>query len=135
MDFFAECEAAKEKRFSAIGALAFKRQQLSVDVERAQVTMKELDAEIAGHQTAVEELERVQRNFNSWLAVKEGALTTDQVAAAIQAEPSEHPLDAEVGGGTQPAQASVNGAKTPEDAERPFRAHVCAETAKEHVDA
>ncbi len=40
---------------------------------------------IAQHEAAVQELERVQRNFNTYLAVKEGALTTDQVAAGIRA--------------------------------------------------
>lgn len=108
-DFYAECEVAKAKRFSAIGVLAYRRQKLAIDVDRAQRETEELDGQIAGHEEAIAELEQVQRNFNSWLAVKEGALSMDQVEAGIQVASSEHPLDAEVGGGTQPVSKSMNG--------------------------
>lgn len=85
MDFHAETEKAKQGHFAAIGKMAYRRQAITVQIERLAQEADEIDGVIAQHEAAVQELERVQRNFNTYLAVKEGALTTDQVASAIQA--------------------------------------------------
>ncbi len=85
MDFFAESEKSKQVHFAAIGELAYRRQAITVQLDRLQQEAKEIDGQIANREAAVQELEQVQRNFNTYLAVKEGALTTEQVAAGIQA--------------------------------------------------
>jgi hypothetical protein len=85
MDFFAETEKGKQDHFAAIGKMAYRRQAISVQIERLQEEAEDLDGMIARHEAAVAELERVQRNFNTYLAVKEGALTTEQVASGIRA--------------------------------------------------
>ena len=84
MDFFAESEKSKQAHFAAIGKMAYRRQAITVQVERLQQEAEELDREIACHEAAVAELDQVQRNFNTYLAVKEGALTVEQVASGIQ---------------------------------------------------
>lgn len=84
MDFFAETEKTKQGHFAAIGQMAYRRQAITVQMDRLQRETDDLDAGIASREAAVEELERVQRNFNTYLAVKEGALTTEQVASAIR---------------------------------------------------
>ena len=84
MDFFAESEKSKQGHFVAIGKMAYRRQAITVQVERLQQEASELDGIIAQHEAVVAELDQVQRNFNTYLAVKEGALTTEQVASGIQ---------------------------------------------------
>jgi len=93
MDFYAECEKRKQEHFGAIGNLAYRRQKGAVQIEQAQREVTELDVQIAAHEEAIKELERAQRNFSTYLAVKEGALTTDQLAEGIRAasEGSEAP--------------------------------------------
>ena len=85
MDFYAESEKNKQEHFAAIGKMAYRRQAITVQIKRLQQEADEIDGVIACHEAVVSELEQVQRNFNTYLAVKEGALTTDQVAAGIQA--------------------------------------------------
>jgi len=85
MDFYTECEKRKIQHIRAIGEIAYRRQQASVQIEEAGWLIRELDIQIAGHEEAVAEIDRAQRNFNTYLAVKEGALTTDQLAAGIMA--------------------------------------------------
>ena len=84
MDFFAESEKSKQEHFAAIGKMAYRRQAITVQVKRLQQEATELDGMIAQHEAVVAELDQVQRNFNTYLAVKEGALTTEQVASGIQ---------------------------------------------------
>ena len=84
MDFFAESEKSKQEHFAAIGKMAYRRQAITVQVKRLQQEAEELDGMIAQHEAVVAELDQVQRNFNTYLAVKEGALTTEQVASGIQ---------------------------------------------------
>ncbi len=84
MDFFAETEKSKQEHFEVIGKMAYRRQAITVQIERLSQEAGDIDAVIAQHEAAAQELDRVQRNFNTYLAVKEGALTTDQVASGIQ---------------------------------------------------
>lgn len=84
MDFYAECEKRKNGRLGKIGELTYRRYRAAKQVEAAQREIEALDLEIAAHDEALSELDRSQRNFNSYLAVKEGALTTEQLAQAIE---------------------------------------------------
>ena len=85
MDFYAECEKRKQGRLEKIGELSYRRYQAAKAIEDNQRVIDDLDLAIAAHEEAVNEIDRAQRNFNSYLAVKEGALTTDQLAEAIKA--------------------------------------------------
>ena len=93
MDFYAEAERRKLMRLGKIGELAYRRFQCAQAIREAEVEIEELDTAIVAHEEAVKEIEQQQRNFNTYLAVKEGALTTEQIAegvrAAAEAEPSE----------------------------------------------
>ena len=91
MDFYAECEKRKNGRLGKIGELTYRRYRAAKQVEAAQREIEALDLEIAAHDEALSELDRAQRNFNSYLAVKEGAMTTDQLADAIKAGAEQEP--------------------------------------------
>ena len=85
MDFYAECEKRKQEHLGKIGEAAYRRQQADKRIEEAQREIETLDLRIFAHEEALMELDRAQRNFNTYLAVKEGALTTEQLAQAIEA--------------------------------------------------
>ena len=84
MDFYAETEKRKEKHLGAISELAYRRYLASRSIQEGEKLIAQLDQEIAEHEAAVREADQAQRNFNSYLAVKEAALTTDQLAQAIE---------------------------------------------------
>lgn len=83
MDFCAETEKRKENHLLNIGELAYRRYLASKAVEDSERLIAELDQQIAEHEAALREADQAQRNFNSYLAVKEAALTTDQLAEGI----------------------------------------------------
>jgi len=89
MDFYAECEKQKQNRLNRIGELSYRRYQAAMAIEDNQRVLDDLDPIIAAHEEAIGELERAQRNFNSYLAVKESAITTDQLAEGIRAAQEE----------------------------------------------
>lgn len=84
MDFYAETEKRKQKHLGTIGELAYRRYLACKAIEESERLIAELDQEIAEHESALREADQAQRNFNTYLAVKEAALTTDQLAQAIQ---------------------------------------------------
>lgn len=84
MDFYAETEKRKQDHLGKIGELAYRRQLASKAIEDNETLIAELDQEIAAREAALREADQAQRNFNSYLAVKEAALTTDQLAQAIR---------------------------------------------------
>ena len=104
MDFYAECEKRVQGRMQKIGELSYKRQQASRAIEDNQRLVRDIDEEITAHEAAIGELEQAKRNFNSYLAVKEGALTMEQIAegvrAAAEAEPTETQAIEEAGEGS-----------------------------------
>ena len=84
MDFHAETEKRKERHLGQIGELSYRRYLASKVIEENDALIDELDGQIAQHEAALRELDQAQRNFDTYLAIKEGALTTDQLAQAIQ---------------------------------------------------
>ena len=84
MDFFKEVSTRKETHLSAMGEMAYRRFQLSRDVELMQKQMAELDSQIAVAESLVGELTQTERDFNTYMAVKEGAVTLTEVGQAIR---------------------------------------------------
>jgi hypothetical protein len=89
MDFYAELEKRKQTRLGEIGQLAYERFKLCKQQESIQKRIAEIDEMIAEREVAIREDDQAQRNFNTYLAIKEGAMTTEQLADAIKkgAEP------------------------------------------------
>ena len=83
MDFYAETEKRKQEHSIELGELAYRHYLAIKAIEDAEGAIAKLDVEIAKHEAAMRELDQAQRNFNSYLAVKESALTTDDLAKAI----------------------------------------------------
>ena len=84
MDFYAETEKRKNKHLGHIGQLAYEGHQLSRESESIQRRIAEIDELIAGHEQAIQEADQAQRNFNTYLAIQEGAVTAEQLAEAIK---------------------------------------------------
>jgi len=84
MDFYAEQEKRKQKNLAEIAQLVDEYYQLSHQVESIQKRLAEIDELVAERESRIHELDQSQRNFNSYLAVKENAVTLDQVKRAVE---------------------------------------------------
>ena len=84
MDFYAETEKGKQQHLGKIGQLSYERYDLSKKLESAQRRIAEIDTLIAEQEAMIAEADQAQRNFNTYLAVKEGALTLDQIKHAVE---------------------------------------------------
>lgn len=84
MDFCAETEKRKRQHYSSMGELAYERYDLVKKIESAQKRIAEIDLLIAQQEAMVIEAEQAKRNFDTYLAVKEKAVTLDQVQQAAQ---------------------------------------------------
>jgi len=84
MDFFAETEKSKQRHLYKIGQLSYERYDLVKKIEEAQKRIAEIDLAISQEEAALAEADQAQRNFNTYLAVKEGAVTLDQLKHAIK---------------------------------------------------
>ena len=84
MDFYAELTKRKEAYLSAIGEMSYKRHQLSVDLEEMQKQSLLLSNDIRIRERMVGEIEQSLRDFDTYLAVKEGAMTMGDLKSAIE---------------------------------------------------
>ena len=84
-DFFAEQEKRKNQRLAEIGDMAYQRYKAVKNIKVSQEQITSLDIGIAECEAALREIDQSQRNFNSWLAVKESAITTDELGEIIRA--------------------------------------------------
>lgn len=84
MDYYAELEKRKQTRLGEIGQLAYEHYQLCKQQESIQKRIAEIDGLIAEKEMAIYEDDQAQRNFNTYLAIKEGAMTTRELADAIK---------------------------------------------------
>ena len=84
MDFYAEAEKRKLKYLVEIAQLVDEYYQLSHQAESIRKRLAEIDMFVAERETKVIECDQSQRDFNSYLAVKENAITLDQLQEAIQ---------------------------------------------------
>ncbi len=104
-DFFAEQEKRKNERLAEIGDMAYQRYKAAKNIEISQERIEDLDIGIAENEAALREIDQSQRNFNSWLAVKEDAITMDDLGNIIKAgSGAEEPTGATDGGDTTPGE-------------------------------
>lgn len=82
MDFYAEMEKRKQQHLGQIGQLSYERYDLTKKVESAQKRIAEIDTLIGEQEAMIAEADQAQRNFNTYLAVKESAVTLDQIKEA-----------------------------------------------------
>jgi len=83
MDFYAEEEKRKQKALTEIAQLVDEYYQLSHTVESCQKRMAEIDKLVAEREARLLEIDQSQRNFNTYLAVKENALTLDDIKKGV----------------------------------------------------
>jgi len=84
MDFYAEQEKRKQKALTEIAQLIDEHYQLSHQVESCQKRIAEIDKLVAEREARLLEIDQSQRNFNTYLAVKENAVTLDQIKQAVE---------------------------------------------------
>ena len=88
MDFHAEAEKRKQQHLGQIYQLSYERYDLSKKVESAQTRIAEIDSLIAEREAMLMEVDLARRNFDTYVAVKEGAVTLEQLQkAAASGEP------------------------------------------------
>jgi len=83
MDFYAETEKRKQQHMGTIGNLSYERYTLCAKVEQAGKRIVIIDGLIAEQEAMVAEADQAQRNFETYLAIKEGAVTLDQIKHAV----------------------------------------------------
>ena len=84
MDFYAEQEKRKQKNLIEIAQLVDEYYQLSHQAESIQKRIAEIDKLVAERESRIRELDQSQRNFNSYLAVKENALTLNDIKEGVE---------------------------------------------------
>lgn len=84
MDFYAEQEKRKQKNLTEIAQLVDEYYQLSHQAELIQKRLAEIDKLVAERESRIHELNQSQRNFNSYLAVKENALTLGDIKKGVE---------------------------------------------------
>ena len=85
MNFYAETENHKQKRLAEIGQLAYERYKLSIEIESCQKKVEDIDNLIAEREAVIQSYTQSQKDFNTYLAVKECALTVDDIQHGIEA--------------------------------------------------
>jgi len=84
MDFYAEEEKRKQKVLAEIAQLVDEYYQLSHQVESCQKRIAEIDKLVVEREARLLEVDQAQRSFSSYLAVKENALTLDDVKRGVE---------------------------------------------------
>jgi hypothetical protein len=84
MDYYAELEKRKQARLGEIGQLAYERYQLCKQVELNQKRIAEIDELITGKEVAAYEDDHAQRDFNTYLAIKESAITLEDINKGVE---------------------------------------------------
>ena len=85
MDFYAEQEKRKQKALAEIAQLVDEHYQLSHTVESCQKRMAEIDKLVAEREARLQEIDQSQRTFNTYLAIKENALTMEELKKGVEA--------------------------------------------------
>jgi len=84
MDFYAEQEKRKQKMLAEIAQLVDEHYQLGHQAESIQKRIAEIDKLVAERESRLFEIEQSQRDFNSYLAVKESAVTLDGIKQGVE---------------------------------------------------
>jgi len=84
MDFYAEQEKRKQKALAEVAQLVDEHYQVSHQVKQGQERMAEIDKLVAEREARLIEIDQSQRNFNTYLAVKENALTLEQIKKGVE---------------------------------------------------
>ncbi len=84
MDFFKEQQTRIDKNAAKIGQLAYQRYQIKWKIEDMEKQAKEIDTAISDLEVTIISCQQAQRDFNTYLAVKEGAVTLEQLKEGIE---------------------------------------------------
>ena len=84
MDFYAETEKRKQQHLMEIAQLVDEYYQLSHQAELIQKRLAEIDKLVAEREAKAIECDQAQRNFNTYLAVKENAVTLEDIKDAVE---------------------------------------------------
>jgi len=84
MDFYKEQQARLAKNTANLGQLAYEKYQLSKNLKSIETRIDEIDTDIRDLEVSIMTCQQALRDFNSYLAVKEGAVTLDQLKDGIE---------------------------------------------------
>lgn len=86
MNLSEEIAKRRVKYSGEIGQLAYERYVLCKQIEDAEERIAVIDRMIADDEVALRENDAARRNFNTYLAIKEGAVTLDQIKKAVEGD-------------------------------------------------
>jgi len=94
MDYYAELDKRKHRALAEVAQLVDEYYQLSHQIESSQKRIAEIDRLEAEREARLKEIDQAQRSFNTYLAVKEGALTLEQIQKGVeQAATTQEPVE------------------------------------------
>lgn len=85
MDFYKEVDKRKVGCRVRLGELIGERYRLEREVESIQKRIAEIDKAIPQLDAVVAECERAQKDFNSYMAEREDAVTLDDIKSGVEA--------------------------------------------------
>jgi len=84
MDFHKEQQTRIDKNRAEIGTLAYERRKLALDRDAIDERVKIIDQIIGEKEAVIYAATQAQRDFGSYLAVKENAVTLEQLKEGIE---------------------------------------------------
>lgn len=84
MDFFKEQQAKLDSNAVKIGQLAYEKHRILQQIDTLNKQIKGIDAAISDLEVSSISAQQAQRDFNSYLAIREGAVTLDEIKEGIQ---------------------------------------------------
>jgi hypothetical protein len=84
MNFFEEQQSRIDRLRNGAGVLAYEKHCLLRNQEATQMRIEIIDDLIGEMEASVKQIEQSKADFETYLAVKEGAVTLDQVMSGIQ---------------------------------------------------
>lgn len=84
MDFYKEQQARLAKHTTNLGQLAYEKYQLTRNLKSIETRIEEIDADISDLEVSIMTCQQALRDFDSYLAAKEGAVTLDQLKDGIE---------------------------------------------------
>ena len=79
-----EIAKRRERLVAEIGQLTYERYDLCKKIEHAEERIMEVDGVIATKEAMLSENEHARRDFDTYIAIQESAVTTDQLKESLE---------------------------------------------------
>lgn len=84
MDLYKELQTHIDRSFVQVGQLSYEKHQLQQKIEQMNDMIVKIVLNISDLEVSIIHCKQTQRDFNSYLAVKEGAVTLETIKEGIE---------------------------------------------------